>query len=137
MVVQKPLYGIPEAGTYWWATYHKYHREKLEMVISTYDPYLLISTAKEAFGIVRMQTDDTLILGLNEFAMLEEKELAEIKFSAKPRDTLSPENALIFNGCILTQKEGDVTIELRQKEQGKKLKLIDYRSRDFKHVYME
>jgi len=26
MVVLKPLYGIAEAGTYWWATYSKYHK---------------------------------------------------------------------------------------------------------------
>jgi hypothetical protein len=137
MVVRKPLYGIPEAGTHWWATYHKHHREKLEMVTSTYDPCLLISTAKGAFGVVGMQTDDTLILGSDDFAKLEEKELAEANFSAKPKDTLSPENPLIFNGCVLTQKEGDVAVELRQKEQGKKLKLIDHKSKDLKQAYME
>ena len=137
MVVRKPLYGIPEAGTHWWATYHEHHRERLGMVTSTYDPCLLISTAKGAFGVVGMQTDDTLILGSDEFAALEEKELAEAEFSAKPKDTLSPENPLIFNGCVLTQKEGDVAVELRQKEQGKKLKLIDHKSKDLKQAYME
>jgi hypothetical protein len=84
-----------------------------------------------------MQTDDTLILGSDEFATLEEKELAEAKFSAKPKDTLSPGSPLIFNGCVLTQKEGDVTVELRQKDQGKRLKPIDHKSKDFKHAYME
>ncbi|KAJ5379608.1 hypothetical protein N7509_012727 [Penicillium cosmopolitanum] len=137
MVVRKPLYGIPEAGTHWWATYHKHHRERLGMVTSTYDPCLLISTAKGAFGVVGMQTDDTLILGSDEFAKLEEKELVEAKFSAKPKDTLSPEGPLIFNGCVLTQNDGDVAVELRQKEQGKRLKPIDHKSTDFKHVYME
>jgi hypothetical protein len=137
MVVRKPLYGIPEAGTHWWATYHKHHRERLKMVTSTYDPCLLISTAKAVFGVVGMQTDDTLILGSDEFATLEEKELAEAKFSAKPKDTLSPGSPLIFNGCVLTQKEGDVTVELRQKDQGKRLKPIDHKSKDFKHAYME
>ncbi|KAJ6019518.1 hypothetical protein N7522_001585 [Penicillium canescens] len=137
MVVRKPLYGTSEAGTDWWATYHKHHRERLGMATSTYGPCLLLSTEKGAFGVVGMQTDDTLILGSVEFATLEEKELAEAKFSAKPKDTLSPENPLIFNGCVRTQKEGDVTDELRQKEQGKKLKLIDHKSKDFKHAYME
>ncbi|KAJ6050709.1 uncharacterized protein N7446_010818 [Penicillium canescens] len=109
MVVRKPLYGIPEAGTHWWATYHKHHRERLEMVTSTYDPCLLVSTGKGAFGVVGTQTDDTLILGTDEFATLEEKEL----------------------------RQRDVTVELRQKEQGKRLKLIDHNSKGFKHVYME
>ncbi|KAF7122850.1 hypothetical protein CNMCM5793_000960 [Aspergillus hiratsukae] len=137
MVVRKPLYGIPEAGTHWWATYHKHHQEKLEMTTSTYDPCLLITTGKKAFGVVGMQTDDTLILGSDEFAMLEEEELAEAKFSAKPKDTLSSETPLIFNGCILTKQQGDVPVELRQKEQGKRLKLINHRFKDFKHAYME
>ncbi|THC93999.1 hypothetical protein EYZ11_006508 [Aspergillus tanneri] len=137
MVVRKPLYGVPEAGTYWWATYHKHHRERLEMVTSTYDPCFLISTAKGVFGVVGMQTDDTLILGSDEFAMCEEKELAKANFSAKPKDTLSPENPLIFNGCVLTQKKEDIAVELRQKEQGKRLKLIDCNSKDLKHAYME
>ena len=47
MIVLKPLYGIAEAGTHWWATYSKHRREKLHMTTSTYDPCLLITTAKE------------------------------------------------------------------------------------------
>ncbi|KAJ5743510.1 hypothetical protein N7533_010612 [Penicillium manginii] len=137
MVVRKPLYSIPEAGTHWWATYHKHHRERLKMVTSTYDPCLLISTAKAVFGVIGIQTDDTLILGSDDFAKLKEKELVEAKFSAKPKDTLSPEDPLIFNSYILTQNDGDVAVELRQKEQGKRLKPIDHKSTDFKHVYME
>jgi hypothetical protein len=107
------------------------------MVTSTYNPCLLISTAKTVFGVIGIQTDDTLILGSDEFATLEEKELAEAKFSAKPKDTLSPGSLLIFNGCVLTQKEGDVTVELRQKDQGKRLKPINHKSKDFKHTYIE
>ncbi|KAI0994429.1 hypothetical protein K3495_g13753 [Podosphaera aphanis] len=52
MVVRKPLYGIPEAGTHWWATYNKHHREKLGMESSTYDPCLLITKHIGLFGIV-------------------------------------------------------------------------------------
>ncbi|KAF1360326.1 hypothetical protein EJ07DRAFT_41949, partial [Lizonia empirigonia] len=35
MVVVKPLYGIAEAGAYWWATYFRHHTTKLEMETST------------------------------------------------------------------------------------------------------
>ena len=137
MVVRKPLYGIPKAGTHWWATYHKHHKEKLAMATSTYDPCLLITTTDKAFGVVGMQTDDTLILGSKEFDALEEDELTKAKFSAKPKELLSENNPLIFNGCILTQKEGDVAVEIQQKEQGKKLKPINFKSKDSKHEYME
>jgi hypothetical protein len=63
MVVLKPLYGVAEAGTYWWATYSKHHKEKLLITTSTYDLCLLVTTTREAFGIVGIQTDNTIILG--------------------------------------------------------------------------
>ncbi|EED18954.1 hypothetical protein TSTA_126620 [Talaromyces stipitatus ATCC 10500] len=123
MVVRKPLYGIPEAGTHWWATYYKHHKEKLSMVTSTYDPCLLITTNKDAFGVVGMQTDDTLFLASEHFAILEDEELKKAKLMAKPRDKLSLASNLIFNGCSLTL-ESDGTIALLQKDQGKKLRLV-------------
>lgn len=123
MVVRKPLYGIPEAGTHWWATYNKHHREKLGMQTSSYDPCLLITTTKDAFGIVGMQTDDTLILGDDNFARIEDEELHKAKLSAKPTEALSYETPLIFNGGIL-RTEGDDII-LAQKGQGKKIRPVD------------
>jgi hypothetical protein len=123
MVVIKPLYGIAEAGTHWWATYFNHHREKLSMVTSTYDPCLLITSSSERFGIVGMQTDDTLMLCDTEFSQLEEDELNKAKFTAKPKEKLTADNPLLFNGCILT-KEADGSMRLRQKKQGEKLKLV-------------
>jgi hypothetical protein len=96
----------------------------------------LITTAKAAFGVVGMRNDDTLILGSDEFAMREEKKLAEAKFSVRPKDMLYPEALLIFNGCSLMHKEGDVAVELRQKQPGNRLKLIDHRYEHFKHASM-
>ena len=53
MVVLKPLYRIPKARTYWWAIYYKHYKEKLSIIISTYNPYFLIIT-KEVFGLIGM-----------------------------------------------------------------------------------
>jgi len=136
MVVIKPLYGIAEAGTHWWATYFKHHREKLKMATSTYDPCLLITTPPGPFGIVGMQTDDTLILCDDEFGRLEETELDKAKFTAKPRERLMTNSPLIFNGCILGKEHND-SIYLRQKKQGEKLKLIKRGSTASKQQYME
>ena len=45
----------------------------------TYDPYLLVINGKvDAFGLVGMQTDDTLILRAAIFLSLEEKKLKEV-----------------------------------------------------------
>ncbi|EAQ91626.1 hypothetical protein CHGG_03561 [Chaetomium globosum CBS 148.51] len=61
MRVIKPLYGLAEAGTYWWVTYHNHHLKRLQMATSTYDPCLLISSPENPeFACVGMQTDDTL-----------------------------------------------------------------------------
>jgi hypothetical protein len=107
MIVHKPLYGMPEAGTHWWAIYHKHHREKLAIATSTYDPCLLITTTKATFSVVGIQTDNTLILRSKEFDTIKNKKLTRAKFSAKPKELLSSDTLLIFNGCILTQKGAD------------------------------
>ena len=92
------------------------------MTTSTYDPCLLIPT-EEALGNVGMQTDDTLFLGSEEFATLEDNELQKANFSAKPRNELSPTSNLMFNRCVLLQ--ADNMMILLQKDQGKKLQLIN------------
>lgn len=125
MRILKPLYGIAEAGTHWWATYSKHHKERLSMITSTFDPCLLITSAatgSNPFGIVGMQTDDTLLLGDKAFEDLEEDELAKAKLSAKPKQKLDVNTPLLFNGCILTI-EGE-TCCIRQKDQGKKIDII-------------
>jgi hypothetical protein len=53
------------------------------MTTSTYDPCLLITTAKEDFAIVGMQTDDTLGLSSNGFATLEQDELDKAQSQRK------------------------------------------------------
>jgi hypothetical protein len=92
------------------------------MTTSSYDPCLLITTSKEAFGLVGMQTDDTLILGDDKFAAIENAELKKAHLTAKPTDHISPEEPLIFNGGTL-QLEGK-DIWLMQKGQGNKIELV-------------
>ncbi|KAI1001022.1 hypothetical protein K3495_g7180 [Podosphaera aphanis] len=133
LVILKPLYGIPEAGTHWWVTYNNHHREELLMQTSTYDPCLLISNDRDAFGAVAMQTDDTLILGEKQFS---DREEAKLKFMAKPKEHLTTNNSISFNGCILSLHE-DGSIDLCQKGQGNKIELINANSDDCKQIYIE
>ncbi|KAI0993761.1 hypothetical protein K3495_g14423 [Podosphaera aphanis] len=134
-----PLYGIPEAGTHWWVTYYSHHRDKLHIVTSTYDPCFLISMTKDSFGVVGMQTDDTLILCNSAFADKEEEELKKAGLQAKPREKLDLENPLIFNGGVL-QLNKDGSIKLTQKGQGARLKLAtckdDYREQRARAAYI-
>jgi hypothetical protein len=92
------------------------------MVILTYDSCLLI-TSDGFFGIAGMQTDDTLIIWSPEFSAKKEEKIQKAAFRAKPKARLAESSPIEFNGAGLTL-EGD-QLYLRQKGQGKKLKLVD------------
>ena len=125
--VVKPLYGVPEAGNHWFKTYHQHHVRKLKMDQSTYDPCLLY-TLSNGLGIVGLQTDDTLFLADQSFADAEEAELQEAKFLAKPREQLTEQTPIKFNGGLITQK-GNL-IKLTQERQAQNLKLVTARPTD-------
>jgi hypothetical protein len=80
------------------------------MATFTYDPCLLIIITKAAFGVIRIQTDNTLILRSKEFDTIKKKKLTKAKFSVKPKELLSSETLLIFNSYILTQKKEDIEL---------------------------
>jgi hypothetical protein len=89
----------------------------------------LIIITKTAFSVIKIQTNDTLILGLKKFNTIKDKELTKAKFSAKPKKLLFLKTLLIFNSCILTQKKRDA-VKLQQKKQGKKLKTVNFKAKD-------
>jgi hypothetical protein len=121
--VIKPLYGIPEAGNHWFHTYHRHHTEKLSMTESTFDPCLLYSHDHDTgFGVVGLQTDDTLFLGDNAFATAEEVKLREAGFLAKEREKLTPTTPIKFNGGQIKLEDG--VIILTQERQCQNLKLV-------------
>jgi hypothetical protein len=101
----RPFYEIAKSNIHWWFTYHKHHLEKLNIVISTYDPCLLI-TFNGSFGIISMQTDDTLVICFSEFFAKEEKKIQKAAFCAKPKARLAETSQMEFNGARLTL-EGD------------------------------
>ena len=49
-----------------------------------------------------MQTNNILILALEEFLVIEDNKLSKAKFLIKLKEALAPETPLIFNRCILT-----------------------------------
>ena len=72
---------------------------------------MLITTKKEAFRVVSMQTDNILFLAFKEFVTLKDSELQKAYLTAKLRDKLSAKSNLIFNRCVVTM-ESDGTIHL-------------------------
>ena len=63
------------------------------------------------FGIVGLQTNDTLFLANSEFAETEQSILQKAQFLAKERETLSAERPLKFNsGLIQLKSNGAITL---------------------------
>ncbi|KAI0993907.1 hypothetical protein K3495_g14277 [Podosphaera aphanis] len=119
-----PLYGLAEAGTHWFQTYYRHHVDKLGMTNSTFDMCLLHTIGNSsAFGVVGLQTDDTLILGNEDFIKKEADELRNAKFLAKPIEKLTPENPLTFNGMLVSIKN-DTTLSISQDRLVQKLQHI-------------
>ena len=88
---------------------------------STYDACLLCST--KPFGIVGLQTDDTLFIADEQFAIEEQIQLQKAGFLAKERERLTSTHDLKFNGGII-HLEDDESITLTQERQCKNLKLV-------------
>lgn len=131
--VVKPLYGVPEAGNHWYNTYHTHHVTKLDMQQSTYDPCLLYSAKGTGFGVVGLQTDDTIILADATFATNEEIQLKESKLLSKPREQLTQSHALKFNGGSITLQE-DGSVLLTQERQCQNIQTVTIKSKDLKNA---
>src|SRR6266571_5411695 len=89
MVVLKPLYKIAKARTHWWATYSKHYKERLLMTTFTFNLCFLIITTKTPFRIINIQTNNTIILGDDQFSALKKDKLVKANFIAKPKEKLN------------------------------------------------
>lgn len=132
--VVKPLYGIAESGLHWFITYQKHHHERLNCVPSSYDPCLLITKNGTNFGLVGMQTDDTLNLGDPEFISNEDTELKRAGFKAKDAKIVETGTEATFNGCLIKMKEDSLV--LLQKGQTDRLELVNLDSMSSEQQYV-
>ena len=76
------------------------------MVSLTYDICLLI-TDNGSLSIISMQTDDTVILGDEEFSG---RETNAITFKNKKKTRLDKRTTLTFNECTIVRSDDDDTI---------------------------
>ena len=119
--VARPLYGLAESGAHWFNTYHKHHVDKLNMATSTFNPCLLFEKSQPTNGIIGMQTDDTLILATQQLANREE---AELVFISKPRQELTINSPIFFNGAVVSL-ELDGSLMFKQPRQVSKIQLVN------------
>ncbi|KHJ31691.1 hypothetical protein EV44_g3822 [Erysiphe necator] len=124
--VLRPLYGVPEAGTHWFRTYHDHHIYNLDLEPSSYDPCLLFSHE----AIVGLQTDDTIAACNTEFRHKEEEELQRAKFDAMPIQKLTINSPININGAHISLL--DTTISVTQHDQISKISILkDYSKHDY------
>lgn len=118
--VVRPLYGIPEAGTHWFRTYHNHHTLNLKMTPSTFDSCLLYNSE----ALIGLQIDDTLIAATPKFMEIESRELNKAGFAAKPCEKLTTNKPINFNGFKITLRH-DGALSISQHKQIMKIKLLD------------
>jgi hypothetical protein len=126
--VLRPLYGVPEAGTHWFRTYHNHHLTRLGMSQSSYDPCLLFTpySSTKGQGIVGLQTDDTLIVCDATFRDKESTELKKAGYLAKPREQLTTAHPVTFNGACITKTTDFLSIA--QPRQTQKITILPINS---------
>ena len=134
--INGPLYGIPESGRHWYKTYVEHHTEKLKLQKSTYDPCLLFTkTDDDAFGLLGMQTDDTLFVADSKFAQREAEEINQANIMTKARISLQNKNQLSFNGAVIKLEKSHIS--MLPKGQGDKLQIVNEKNGNFYEKYRE
>ena len=77
-----------------------------------YNPCLLITTIdKEAFGIVGIQTNNTLILGIEQFLATKDIKLEKANFQVKPKSRLTTNLPIIFNRGVTTLNSSEILLK--------------------------
>jgi len=115
LLVEKPLYGIPESGLHWFLTFQDFHIKELGMKATKIDPCILSFKKKNKLeGATAIQVDDVFGIGSDDFLKIEEE--TATKFKSKKRKILSPGQQATFNGTTISF-EKDNTYKLLQKEK--------------------
>ncbi len=96
------------------------------MIESTFDSCLLHTEIEFMhFGVIDIQTDDTLILADDEFVTLEENELARAHLTFKRREKLNLITSIKFNDELIILADDDNTLLLTQSKQFDQIRLIN------------
>lgn len=115
LLVKQPLYGVPEAGLFWFHTYHEHHTSELGLCPSSHDLCLLYTpkaitrdASSSPAAMTCLQTDDTLSLANESFCDLEN--VKSVRFKSKPSCKLAEGSPLKFNGMILERQNNGIKV---------------------------
>jgi hypothetical protein len=85
---------------------------------------LLIIIVQTGMSIIGMQTDDTLILADQSFAVVEEEAIHSAKLMTKTREQLISNNSLKFNDTRIERSDPNESIYYRQEAHIQDIQLI-------------
>lgn len=121
--IVKPVYGLKEAGAYWFAKYFYAWLTMVLMLATSLDVCLLYRRpGKHLEGVVAVQVDDTLMAGCEAFNQAEEK--MHKLFDMGDTQELQRGQALKFSGCEIRDGGDSTTVSQTDyvgKLAGKKL----------------
>ena len=106
--IMKSLYEVFETNNHWFFIYHKHYIEKLVMIELTYDLYLFHSI--ESFGLIDLQTDDTLIFVSNDFVIKKNEAIKTINIMIKKRECFNTTNSIKFNDMKIEFQKNETII---------------------------
>lgn len=123
LLVKKSLYGISESGLHWFTTYHKHHRERINMEEARGDKCVLYRRSTSTLdGITILQVDDSFGHGTKQF--LHDEESASTHFQCKPRLLLNAGNQVTFNELII-KRNSESTYSIQQSEKLRGLRMVN------------
>lgn len=91
----KFLYGVLKKGNHGFATYYTHYKKELGMRELLYDCCLFYNL--HLFSIMKIETDDTFIRTINDFASVEENAIKLAKIMTKKEKYLTPTHPLKLN----------------------------------------
>lgn len=108
--IVKPVYGLKEAGAYWFSKYFNAWISAVRMVATALDVCLLYRRqGNKLDGVVGIQVDDTIMAGSPEFTSAEER--MHQKFDMGETQLLSPGNPMKFSGCTIVDNVGTLKVQ--------------------------
>lgn len=114
-MVVRPLYGISKSDPHWYLPYLDHHTNQPGIIKTKIDPCFLTrhNSAGESEGIVALQVDDTVAIGIH--SVMEEEEEDDRDFKSKERN-IPTDNPQTFNGiCLRRDKRGAIDVEQEAK----------------------
>lgn len=103
LLIVKSLYNLAKTGNYQFAIFLDYYKKNLKIEMSFYDLYFLITKdSGENFGIIKLQTDNSLNVETDTLIKKKEIEIMEAKLKIQTQTVVQKGVLRNFNSYYMT-----------------------------------